>query len=284
MVARLLIILCAGAWLGRAGAGSFTLDFQHPHGSGSSFTDAITLATVGAATDRDGNPLGFTRNNSGLVGGILSGVTLSAAGLDFAIAPADATHTAVLVLGVPLPTDGSGTVTVTARFGGFDSLDQNFEQTGIAIGLASATSVAGGTLSAFTFHNDTGGGSHINWQMRDAPGNFTDSANNSLPTRITLSAPTTAGGIASGTFVGAATGNLTRLDAAVPNHRLGRADTYAFFIASLASGTGYSGTLTSISFSGPNVVPPAIPEPGTLAMLLGLGGLAGGHCRRARHR
>jgi len=273
-----------------SGPTSFTFDFVHPDGTGSSFSDAIPLNTVGAAKDSTGKPIGFTYLKAGdpEPDGTVNGATLTAGGLNFT------TTGDTIGLGVPFDTTGSGPVTITARFsGGLTGMDTNFDQVTLGWGPAAAN-LNNGLLRAIVFHNEGAPGDDIVQNVRTpgAPPSGSSSNNNDPPDSNlavlditgasgTAGALTTAAGLYDGTNI---SGSINDGEGVDP-YRLGvSGDSFAYF--AVFGGDGFSGTLTSITFSGDDLeIPAIIPEPSTLlvwSLLAGLGVGLGWRRRRTK--
>lgn len=254
---------------------SFTFDFEHPDGTGSAYADAIRLDTVGAIVDTNGVPIGFTTNAT---------TGSSAQELDIELTPGglflDTTHAPgnnfarSISLGIPFATDGgTGVVSITARFAGdFTDLDQNWEMMGICIDHAGENGIQSHSLiNAF-----------LNNVMQRLTPDPWDSGYQNFPnndpnvTELILSGSTTAGAALYGTVVVATKRDtLSTMDGSPgssTNH-LGRANQYAYLFATSSGPNpttgvdGYSCTLKSITFRGPNVVVPALMPHGTVIMV-----------------
>jgi len=255
---------------------SFTFDFEHPDGAGSSFVEAVPLCTAGALKDSIGQPIGFTHRSafseSHPPSGV-SGVTLTSSGLTFDTGVGEG-DTAICI-GVPFPTNGSGMIQVTARFSGVSGMDMDFEGIGVGIG---ESEVPPGTVLfmdyAYVFHNGTHPIGPLVYQVSASPlnhGHNHVSGEQDIRS-ITLSAPTIAGGVLTGMFDGASVdANVTGVNDNTSDSRLGRNDTFAYVVLAKGGsspGLGLIGTLTSISFSGPNVVAPSVCPANSIEALI----------------
>ena len=232
---------------------SFTFDFGHPDGTGSSFADAASLDTAGSLKDSLGQPIGFTHRYAAVTS--LDGLTLTASGLEFD------TSASNMVVGVPFPTDGDGTVQITVRLQDVSGMDTDYETVGVGIGEASSYAV-NTMAAALTFFNSGWLGGVPIYNTRAAPNYAGDNIPAEEDVRsITLSAPTVPGGQITGIFDGATIDwTLTGTNDNLSDPRLGRADTYAYLLlgggVDGSAGQSMRGTVTSITFSGPNVAPP----------------------------
>ncbi|HUT35801.1 MAG TPA: PEP-CTERM sorting domain-containing protein [Planctomycetota bacterium] len=258
---------------------SYTLDFQHPSGTGSAFSDAIPLTTVGSALDSLGSPIGFTHITAGDpdADGRVSGVTLTAGGLQFGVdSNAGTPAPPTICLGVPFRTDGSGSVYLIARYSNVTGLDANYEQTGVGFGDSDSTAVGDMLFSILFYAN---GASYLTRSGNTSAGSTTGYQNEALA--ITLLGETFAGGTAAGEFDRLVNGTIDVLQtisdtAGNPvgkGFRLGQGtNSFGYWITDVTSGgNGLSGVLTSITFIGPNLEMlenAAIPEPATAALLL----------------
>jgi hypothetical protein len=257
---------------------SFTFDFQNPDGTGSSFADAIPLDTLGAITDKNGAPIGFTQSNQS-DGTEKGDVELTDAGLEFNTSHAVGGTVKTIMLGVPFATDGSGLVKVIARYSGeFGDWDKANEMTGVLMGDANSDAI-------------NNAHSLLGWQKSDGfvqcltPDPWgtgrTDMPDYTIGekdiTQMILAGETTSGGTLWGTITAAQTHSITATDGhdGGPNH-LGQSGAYAYFFVD-SSGTnanGFTGTLTSITFEGPNLIAPSASMPIAEPAGLGLLGLA----------
>jgi autotransporter-associated beta strand protein len=242
---------------------SFTFDFQHPDGIGSSFADAIPLSTLGAGLDRLGRPIGFTQFHDFDFDGNGRGdfLTLTSAGLEFETGAALGFEGGLL--GVPFPTDGIGTPMITARFANLEGIDQSFEQAGVHIG---STPVSVGDGNFANIHQSIPGLDLI-YFIRSGPGSetqpgqFSQNATLGGTLDVTLTASTISGGTFSATFEHNA--GMTSSAALGPlNDELGifgNASSGGSVVLWRSFGDGFSGTLTSVTFSAPNLKIPQRP-------------------------
>lgn len=124
-------------------AASFTFDFQHPDGTGSSFGDAISLTTVGGARDKNGTRIGFTRIATGddNADGRVSAAELTPGGLVLTMKndTVNGDSRAEVLVGVPFSTTGANAVRITARYSAVVDLDDPWELSGVGFGTATAT-------------------------------------------------------------------------------------------------------------------------------------------------
>ncbi|HUT36631.1 MAG TPA: PEP-CTERM sorting domain-containing protein [Planctomycetota bacterium] len=260
---------------------SITFDFQHPDGTGSSFADAMSLNTAGALRDRNGSPIGFPYYRSGDTNGDgrVSLYTLTPGGLRFDIlndiVNGDSRNGAML--GLPFPTTGSGATRITARLSGVAGMDTTYEQIFVGWGASSATN-AGNTVWAMIIDSGASSGGVQNFSIyyQAASANTGHKqATGSLPDQVMtvrkLTNTTLRGEFDTNTA--AVTDTLSMLN---------NASAYGYFYVARGGGDGFSGTLTSITFEGPNLVrPQVVPEPAT-SLLVAAGLLALARRRRRR--
>lgn len=280
-VCRLALLLCLGFVASPAVAASFTFDFLNPTGVGSTFVDVIPLNTVGATTDSTGKPIGFTINNSNTS----TPLTLTPLGLNWSINAGQS-----LALGVPFPTTGGpGQVHVTARFSNMTtaSWNANFEQTAVGFGPTTTTSI-GAMINAITFFNSGNSPNHImQARLQDGDQSTGNTGTTDLEL-LELFATGTAGSTINAHYIGnngALDITRTMVDGTGGNSPLlGLASTGAFWVVG-GSPDGWTGTLTSITFSGPNLAVLAItPEPSSLAIFTVAGIVAFVGALRLRRR
>jgi hypothetical protein len=258
---------------------SYTFDFEHPDGQGSDFFDAIPLNTLGAIRDTNGKPIGFTVNKQG-VGGQEPDVELTPAGLVLDTRHATDEAARAIMLGVPFPTDGSGFVSITARYtGSFTDWNRSYEMTGILLGNADSSGIGNsisllgawvGTFNQLLAPDPWGSG------RTDVP----DYGGEMDITEMILSGPTTAGGDLWGTVTAAERHSVTQIDGFDDPEKpdkpgvehLGEADGHAFLFANSAgtyedvTADGFIATLKSITFRAPNLVVPASAPRGTMIL------------------
>jgi len=268
-----VVALCGLLCLGLASealALSFTFDFLHPEGTASSYGDAIPLQTIGALNDRDGNPIGFTFLTAGDTNadGKVSAVVLLPTGLQFNIQNATLNGDGVqrVMLGLPFPTTGSGQVAIAARTTGLSNIDVDWEQ--MLVGFGPSTATGSGQLAyAIVFHAGTNPGD-IRYQSAAAPGNFNPSSQNisPLPASINYSVTGALGATSNhwtATFRDPARTVTRQSSDNAADPRIGQANTYGYwtldYTGANARGdtTGFTGTLTAISYSGPGLALPA---------------------------
>jgi len=276
-VALAIAVVAVLALATPASAGSFTFDFEDPNGTGVNFADAISLNTVGAARDSAGSPIGFTQQSAPAAGNV-SPVTLGAGGLAFSISSTD-----VVALGVPHNTTSTGTdVSIIARFEGITGMDAKWENIGVGWGTSTTTGaypaftgarlVMSATLEAQALTSNSGGGNLYS----------TPSVLHSLPDQdITVIQDNAPGGYSFPVFTATFDGTTNQLGDAlgVLNNPVASFGYVTFG----GGGNGFTGTLTSITYTGDNLVTPTVvPEPSTLLIWsLGLLGLIGWRRKRA---
>jgi len=295
--AKALAALTAVAWATavpwlHAAVVSYTLDFQHPDGSGSAYADAIPLSTAGAARDRNGLPIGFTHVTSGDESGDgrISAVERTAAGLVFDLVTAATVpghdNSRTVFFGVPFNTTGwiseSGTPTrITARVTSIVDFDANYEQIAVGWGVATTNSASANTVWSMILHNSG-----------YAPPDRYQTADNNVNHRWTTGSYTdgqafTIRKTGATQFRGDYDGTTDIVTDTSPNGVTplpsNDANSFAYFWGTGSSTTGdvFSFILTAITFEGPAlVVPTIVPEPGTAAAVA-LGAWA---LRRRRRR
>lgn len=292
-----LAVLCSKAAL----ATGFTFDFTDPVGLGTNFPDTISLNTIGAVRDAGDRPVGFTQFNQGNGDGDgrAEVATLTPDGLRVQLSSvASDTHPDRLLIGVPFPTTGSGDVSITARFHAFsrDELDVNFEQAGVGWGAVDAQAVnhmlfglgvfnVGGDNVQTRYKNEMSTEQFTMWPNDPGAENIAE---------IVLQAPPIAGSVLTGVFTFRNGLQAVHSDTTdqLTDPLLGSASAYGYFIVDLALLLGgehtLDVTLSSISFSGDDlVVPEIVPEPSGLVLLavggIGLFGLGFFRRRGPRH-
>ncbi|MHB1768834.1 MAG: hypothetical protein ACYCUV_13415 [Phycisphaerae bacterium] len=251
-------------------ANSFTFDFQHPTGTGSSYADAIPLSTVGSLKDSLGNNIGFTlaadAGSGNRVGstenatGGLAGLTLNSTGLAFNSANGNAT------IGISFPTTGSGPLAITARYSSL-ILSGQLAASGVGIGSITYSSADFAEVVYQTEYP-----SYLVPTTADAVGTVSSlssskfASGNTGSQSIEFYVASPAGGTFNGLFN---SGTLAYNDST----QLGQSAEYAFFSMGNPDAASYSGTasgvLTSITFSGDNLATPTeqpVPEPMELSL------------------
>jgi hypothetical protein len=244
---------------------SFTLDFEHPDGTGSDYPDAISLNTVGSMKDKNGASIGFTHSTQSGGGAIEKEVELTDDGLVFRTDPV----TGEVALGVPFATDSMGSFTITARFdGSFGGWDANFELTGILLGSAATRGLGNPKDQAIGGHALLTWYQNGNYRQSLSPDPWGDSdrvhfgGTSGSVTSMALSGTTVPGSVITGAIVSASSGTAQINDGVGwPTNHLGRSDAYAYFFAASSLGNGFTGTLKSITFAAPNLAVPAVGGP-----------------------
>jgi hypothetical protein len=121
---------------------SFTLDFRHPDGNGSPFSDAIPLQVVDSIQDATGRPIGFTRAAGPAVE---AGRATNAKLIDQGLRVEVGERGKALVLGVPFlakSVSDKAPIRITARFEGVKAtkdggdFGESFEYLGVGVGPA----------------------------------------------------------------------------------------------------------------------------------------------------
>ena len=255
---------------------SFTFDFEHPDGTGSSFADAISLRTAGCMKDKNGVPIGFTHSTQSDGGAVEADVELTENGLFFETfhdpSPVE-TDWRKIALGVPFATDGAGVVKVTARFSGaYTGWDTQYEMMGLLLGSAATRGIGAKIHQAVGGHSLIGLwiGSTFRQSLTPDPWNNGqvvlingDDGNKNI-TEMVMAGEATAGGTVFGTIVSdaARSGEVSDGESWPTNH-LGKSGAYAYFLVNSGNddADGFSGTLTSITFEGPHLVVPAAGSP-----------------------
>ena len=229
---------------------SYTLDFCHPDGKGSSYPKAIPLSRAGSLVDDDGNAIGFMpATQSQQTGGRVSGARLTPEGLELTI---DRQHS-VMILGVPFSTWGGSMaepvrVTVYAKFSDDPEWTFGDSHEYLGVGWGNQEANGEGTLSHVKVFGNEGKPNFHARSLDSDPSGTTGSLDN-----FSMAIETFGGKKFRGTFnekyhTGLVSDSLVAVD---------NPDAWAFLFANRNGENQFKVLIKAITFEGPGIT---IPE------------------------